>query len=437
MRGLPGSAHSGPGGGPDRHYDRGVAELDRESPLGFEPIIIGSVRKKNEQPEPDKEKGGRLKRLRSKVSTHDEDEAVHDAVVHEEPTSFVPPPALKTQAGSIPPPPVFQTKAAPAVAEPPAEVPDEPPEQKRKIVAYEDMIALATMAALPEPEPEPTEPEPEPVLSVPELGTPPSVHPVLPEHQDDEVPPMSAVVVPPTPPTTSPSTRRRLVARPKTDERRNRPLVARKADLSTDTADAARGMLAAARAATPEPRAPRVSQPRTAPVIEPVSMLPAPAAVDLAVPIAPSIEMPPVYEFTPLKGSRRVMSILLAGGLAASGYLDYGAYLSRDTIEIGIAGVVTLATLIIWGVRAGASVTRLTVRNGQLEIIRQGGRQVFDLTSRYTPIEVVGKTGTKKWKVLFLRRGMAPAIVDSTMVDSKEFMKVLGFFRPELITAKK
>ena len=164
-------------------------------------------------------------------------------------------------------------------------------------------------------------------------------------------------------------------------------------------------------------------------------MLPAAAPVDLAVPIAPSMEMPPVYEFAPLKGSRRLMSVLLAGGLAASGYLGYGAYLSRDTIEIGIAGIVTLATLVIWGVRAGASVTRLTVRSGQLEIIRQGGRQVFDLTSHYTPIEVVGKPGSKKWKVLFLRRGMTPAIVDSTMVDSKEFMKILGFFRPELVSA--
>ena len=229
------------------------------------------------------------------------------------------------------------------------------------------------------------------------------------------------------------------MARPRTDEHTRRPLVARRSEPGTDTADAARGMLAAARAATPDTRTPRVGPSRTsAPVVEPVPMLPAAAsAVDLAVPIAPPMEMPPVYEFAPLKGSRRLMSLLLMGGLAASAYLGYGAYLSRDTVEIGIAATVTLVTLVIWGVRAGASVTRLTVRSGQLEIVRQGGRQVFDLTSHYTPIEVVGKTGSKKWKVLFLRRGMPPAVVDSTIVDSKEFMKILAFFRPELVTAKK
>jgi hypothetical protein len=161
-------------------------------------------------------------------------------------------------------------------------------------------------------------------------------------------------------------------------------------------------------------------------------MLPTAGGVDLAVPIAPPMEMPSVYEFTPLKASRRFLSLMLMGGLILSAYLGYGAYLSREPIDIGIAAIVIFATLVIWGIRAGASVTRLTLRSGQLEIVRQGGRQVFDLSSHYTPIEVVGKPGSKKWKVLFLRRGMAPAVVDSTMVDSRDFMRILGFFRPDL-----
>ena len=313
------------------------------------------------------------------------------------------------------------------------------------------MIALATMAALPvtEPAPEPaplvesdtpvleseavTEAESvvepvvgtEPVLPGSQLENPPSPHPVLPEQQDDEVPPMSSAVIDsPTPPA-----KRRLVARPKAqpeDEPKRRPLVAR-GRTEPSTADAARGMLAAARAATPAPRAPR-----PAPVVEVATMLPAATTVDLAVPIAPTMEMPSVYEFAPLKTSRRFLTMMLLGGLILSGYLGYTAYLSRDSIEIGIAGIVVFATLVIWGIRAGASVTRLTVRSGQLEIVRQGGRQVFDLTSHYTPIEVLGKPGSKKWKVLFLRRGMAPAVIDSTMVDGKDFMRILGFFRPDL-----
>ena len=60
---------------------------------------------------------------------------------------------------------------------------------------------------------------------------------------------------------------------------------------------------------------------------------------------------------------------------------------------------------------------------------------VFDLASTYTAIEVVGKPGSKKWKVQFLRRGMPPVIVDSTMVDGRDFMRILSFYRPELAAA--
>jgi hypothetical protein len=88
-------------------------------------------------------------------------------------------------------------------------------------------------------------------------------------------------------------------------------------------------------------------------------------------------------------------------------------------------------TLIVWAARAGGSVTKLTVRAGQLEIIRQGGRLVFDLHSHYTPIEVHGRPG-RGWKVQFLRRGVTPVTVDSSMVDPVDFMRVLTFYRPEL-----
>lgn len=474
-RGLPGSAHSGPSGTPRRAGDGEVAELDRESPAGFEPVILRSVRKKSEpKDEPDKDKLGRLKRLRARVAGPLEEDGSDASTAQGE--QVAPPPLPAFAATPLPPPPVFQTPVPAAVEPEPEPAPEATPEQKRKIVAYEDMIALATMAALPDTEPEPVEPEPEPaplvetstpvpepepfaepesvvepvvdpepVLPGPELETPPSPHPVLPEHQDDEVPPMSGVVVEsPTPPS-----RRRLVARPKarpeTDEPKRKPLVAR-GPSEPSTADAARGMLAAARAATPVVRDPRPAPAENTPAgpMAPAANATAnPAAsatgtaVDLAVPIAPKMDMPPVYEFAALKTSRRFLTLMLLGGLILSGYLGYAAYLSRETVEIGIAAIVIFATLVIWGIRAGASVTRLTVRSGQLEIVRQGGRQVFDLTSHYTPIEVIGKPGSKKWKVLFLRRGMAPAVVDSSMVDGKDFMRILGFFRPELVPVKK
>jgi hypothetical protein len=457
-RGLPGTAHSGPSGPPQKR-DGEVAELDRQSPVGFEPVIIGSVRKKKDKDssEPE-EKTNRLKRLRSRVGQSSEDPAPAPTTapaggLYDEPVASVPPPPVfKT-----PPPPVFP---APVVAPAPAAEPEaeeQPqPRSKRKIVAYEDMVALATMAALPATEPEvdgavvEDDPRatPEPVLPGPDLD-PPTPQQVLPEQQDDEVPPMTAAAAVEPPPAASASTTtRRLVARPKPaaggDERR--PPAVRDRHTGSGTADAARGMIAAARAATPEAkpepkssrfsRAARSTEPAPTPEPAPERVPAEAAAPDPAVPSAPKMEMPPVYEFAPLKTSRRFLTVVLVAGLAVSGYVDYVAYQTRDSVTMGIAGILTFVTLVVWAIRAGASVTRLTVRGGQLEIVRQGGRMVFDLTSHYTPIEIVGKPGSKKWKVHFLRRGMAPVTIDSSMVDGKEFMRVLGYFRPELVGSR-
>jgi len=213
--------------------------------------------------------------------------------------------------------------------------------------------------------------------------------------------------------------------------------VAARERTSTDTADAARGLIAASRAAAPvEARPSRFSRQVPAATVAPAPLV-AEAPVAVETPIPPPMEMPSVYEFAALKTSRRFLTLVLLGGLVTSVYVDYVAYATRDTVAMGVAAMITFGTLVIWGVRAGASVTRLTVRSGQLEIVRQGGRIVFDLTSHYTPIEIVGKPGSKKWKVHFLRRGMAPVTVDSTMVDGKDFMRILGYFRPELVTTKR
>ncbi len=233
-------------------------------------------------------------------------------------------------------------------------------------------------------------------------------------------------MAPPEEAPTKAAPKRRHVARKRRLETRGR----RVRDTPTGTGDAARGLIAAARASAPV--APKRALGRSAPpAVEPVPQ-PAAAAVVQA-PASTPMEMPAVYEFAPLKSSRRFLSLMLIGALAGSGYFGYLAYLTRDSVDIGVAAIAILVTLVIWGIRAGASVTRLSVRQGQLEIVRQGGRMVFDLTSRYTTIEVVGRPGSKKWKVLFLRRGVPPVVVDATMVDGREFMKILGFFRSDLL----
>jgi hypothetical protein len=100
---------------------------------------------------------------------------------------------------------------------------------------------------------------------------------------------------------------------------------------------------------------------------------------------------------------------------------------------MGLAAIAVLATAMLWAIRAGASVTKLAVHQGQLEVVQQGGRFVFDLASQYTMVQVHGQPGKRGWKVLFPRRGMAAFTVDASMVDPDDFMRVLRFFRPQLV----
>jgi hypothetical protein len=120
-------------------------------------------------------------------------------------------------------------------------------------------------------------------------------------------------------------------------------------------------------------------------------------------------------------------------GLVLSASFGRAAYDSKDTASIGLAVIVVLATAMVWAIRAGAAVTKLEVHQGQLQVVQQGGRFVFDLSSRYTKVEVQGRPGRRGWKVIFPRRGMDPFTVDATMVDPDDFMRVLRFFRPQLI----
>jgi hypothetical protein len=231
-------------------------------------------------------------------------------------------------------------------------------------------------------------------------------------------------------------TRRRLLARgkrPQSDvpeKRPRRPLVARTVTPpNTGTGGAARGLLAAARA-EPVPVLP--VEPSVQKTVQKTVETPVETLVATPAPSAPAMEMPAVYTFAPRKSARRFLSLMLIAALIAAGSLGYSAYQSRDTNEIGIAAIATVVAMVIWAIRAGATVTRLTVRRGQLEITRQGGRAVFDLASTYTSIQVVGKPGSKKWKVHLVHSGTPTVVIDSTMVDGRDFMRVIRFFRPEV-----
>ncbi len=87
-------------------------------------------------------------------------------------------------------------------------------------------------------------------------------------------------------------------------------------------------------------------------------------------------------------------------------------------------------TLVLYAVRAGSSPTRLTIHAGQLEVVRGSKREIFDLTSRYTRVEVVGRPGRRGWKVLLGRFGRDPLVIDSSVVDPRAFTEALERFRP-------
>ncbi len=189
--------------------------------------------------------------------------------------------------------------------------------------------------------------------------------------------------------------------------------------------------------ATP-PVAPPVGSTRTAPGETPThaktAETRAEAAAEAAAAAATSRRstdpVPALVEFTPRTGVRRLVGLLLLVALAAAGVAGFFAQQDPNQVSIGIAATLGAVAAIIWAVRASSAVTVLTVHHGQLEIMRGGSRHRFDLASQYSAVEVVGKPGDSKWKVLFHRRSMSPFVIDSSMVDPTEFMRVLRYYRP-------
>lgn len=143
-------------------------------------------------------------------------------------------------------------------------------------------------------------------------------------------------------------------------------------------------------------------------------------------------EMPGVYRFAPRRTARGLLTIGLLIGFVATAYFAIPAYQQRDMASIGLVAIATLATVMVWAIRAGESITQVEVHQGQLAVVHQGTRHVFDLASPYTRLEVHGRPGKRGWKVLFPRGDIEPFAVDATMVYPEEFMRVLRFFRPEI-----
>ena len=276
-------------------------------------------------------------------------------------------------------------------------------------------VPRTTTAAVPPAGPQAPAPTRTPEVKVqpevkvrPEANVQPEVQPDEPEsaeveiEQDDDPAPAAASIAAPVP---SPAPVSVPVAQP------GEPETAGRSTTSTTKMLLTRGAAAIARRR--EARAEQAAERR------------------LQEPPAPAPQFPMVVEFAPRKGTQRVLGLVLLVTATATAFAGLEAYQERTTVTIGIAGTLAGLTLIIWATRASAVVAKLTVRMGQLEVVANGALHRFDLTSHYTVVDVVGRPGSGGWKVIFHRRGMAPFVVDASMVDPHAFMPVFEFYRPD------
>lgn len=136
-------------------------------------------------------------------------------------------------------------------------------------------------------------------------------------------------------------------------------------------------------------------------------------------------------EFVPRTLVRTLLGYLLLALVPATVVAGYLAYDDPETFRLAITGLLLFLVLVVYAVRVSAAPARLSIRSGQLEVVRGSHRDVFDLTSRFTRIEVVGRPGRPGWKVLFARFGKDPLVIDSSMVDPATFTAALERNRPQ------
>jgi len=192
-------------------------------------------------------------------------------------------------------------------------------------------------------------------------------------------------------------------------------------------------------APAPTPVATPVATPAPAPTVipAPAAAVPAAAAPSPATPQPSGPEpadeqVPHTLIFKPRRATRTALTSVLVVWVLASVAAVAAAWQSPSQPSIGIAAAIVILTALTWVVRGGTSVARLTVRGGTLEIRKAGLRTTFSLSDSYQLIDVVGKPGSMGWKVLFRRKDLEPFVVDASLVDPKEFMRVLTYYRPEL-----
>ncbi len=190
-----------------------------------------------------------------------------------------------------------------------------------------------------------------------------------------------------------------------------------------------------ARAAAPAPAPTPPPPPQAASTPPPPKPQHQPQPTPKPSPPEPRIQPEGVPELVEFRspGSSAVITVLLGlGALVAAGVAVYEAYLDRLTTPPGIAAsAVTLLLVVIVG-RARGSAGRVWLEQGVLHVEEGDSHRRFDLTSPNTKVEMIGQPGARRWKVLFLRKGMAPYEIDASIVDPEPFLEALRPYRPNL-----
>lgn len=110
--------------------------------------------------------------------------------------------------------------------------------------------------------------------------------------------------------------------------------------------------------------------------------------------------------------TRHVTTFLLVALLVVAVLATAVAY--GDPQPLAVALVLGLVVLL-------AMTWHLRTRRSGATVIVAGGA-----------VDVIGLPGDRHWRVLFHRSGMAPYVVDASMVDPEEFMRVLHAQRSEV-----
>ncbi|MCY7396966.1 MAG: hypothetical protein LH468_12615 [Nocardioides sp.] len=131
------------------------------------------------------------------------------------------------------------------------------------------------------------------------------------------------------------------------------------------------------------------------------------------------------HRFRPRRGARTLVQAVVLAGVATTAFLVLQAYRASGGSSIAMMAAAGFGTALVWALLATTPLTRLTVKDGQLEIVRARARSTYDLTSQESPPELLGTPGQRDWKALLARRGMAPFEVTSAIVDPVEFTRVL------------